>query len=126
MYGGAGFFSRRKTRTHFVRQRHAAASDAAAHGITPCSIPFSREDIVMVDKVRYEILRHDGGWAYRVGETYSEAFRSHDAALEAARRAAQEQIAPGEATPISYEDEQGHWHDEIAAGDDRPDTEVAG
>ncbi len=80
----------------------------------------------MTEKVTYEIVRHDGGWAYRVGETYSEAFRSQDAAREAAQRAAREQIAPGDATPISYEDEQGRWHNEISPGDDRPETEVAG
>ncbi len=80
----------------------------------------------MVDKIIYEVVRHDGGWAYRVGETYSEAFPSHDAAHQAAERAAAEQLAPGDTTPISYEDEQGHWHNEISAGDDRPETEVAG
>jgi hypothetical protein len=39
-------------------------------------------------KVIYEIVEHDGGWAYRVDGTYSETFRSHDDAKHAARRAA--------------------------------------
>jgi hypothetical protein len=77
-------------------------------------------------KITYEIVQHDGGWAYRANGTYSEAFPSHDAARKAAELAAREQLAPGESTPISYEDEKGHWHNEVAKGDDRPDTEVDG
>ena len=41
-------------------------------------------------EVIYKIVQHDGGWAYQVGETYSETFQTHDAALGAARRAAAE------------------------------------
>ena len=77
-------------------------------------------------KITYEIVQHDGGWAYRVNGTYSEPFPSHDAARKAAERAAREQVAPGEPTSISYEDEKGKWHTEIAKGDDRPQTEVEG
>jgi hypothetical protein len=77
-------------------------------------------------KITYEIVRHDGGWAYRVDETYSETFPSHDGARKAAERAAREQAEPGEATIISYEDKKGHWHDERSAGDDRPDVKVKG
>ena len=77
-------------------------------------------------KVTYEIVKHDGGWAYRVDETYSETFPSHDSARKAAERAAQEQAVPGEATVISYEDKQGHWHDEKSAGNDLPDVKVKG
>jgi hypothetical protein len=75
-------------------------------------------------KVVYEVVEHDGGWAYRVDGVYSETFRSHDAARAAAERAAKEQSFPGESTDISYEDEEGHWHDEASSGDDRPETEV--
>ncbi len=39
-------------------------------------------------KVTYEIVEHDGGWAYRLGTTYSETFRTHADALAAARIAA--------------------------------------
>ncbi len=77
-------------------------------------------------KITYEIVQHDGGWAYRANGTFSEPFPSHDAARQAAERAAQEQVVPGDATPISYEDEKGHWHDELAAGTDRPITDVEG
>ena len=44
----------------------------------------------------------------------------------AAERAAAEQRLPGDTTDISYEDESGHWHDELASGRDRPNTEVVG
>jgi hypothetical protein len=74
--------------------------------------------------VKYEIVEHDGGWAYRVGATYSETFRSHDAAAQAAKRAAVEQQRPGDSTPIEYEDEQGRWHVELSSGEDRPEAEV--
>ena len=75
-------------------------------------------------EVTYEIVEHDGGWAYKVGDVFSETFPTHEAALIAARRAADEQQLPGETTDISWEDERGHWHDEVAQGDDRPTTDV--
>jgi hypothetical protein len=76
--------------------------------------------------VTYEIVEHDGGWAYRVDGVYSETFRTHDAALGAARRAAAEQRVSGEDAAITYEDERGEWHQELDPGTDRPETEVRG
>ncbi|MBN9318567.1 MAG: DUF2188 domain-containing protein [Caulobacterales bacterium] len=77
--------------------------------------------------VKYEIVEHDGGWAYRVGGTYSETFPSHDAARKAAERAAGEQrVGEDDARGISFEDERGVWHDEVDDGHDRPSTEVDG
>ncbi len=75
-------------------------------------------------KVTYEIVEHDGGWAYRVDGTYSEPFPSRDAAHEAARRVALEQQQPGTTAGITWEDERGRWHDEISPGEDRPEVEV--
>jgi hypothetical protein len=77
-------------------------------------------------KLVYEIVQHDGGWAYRVNGVYSETFPSHDRARRAAELAAGEQVVAGDTTSISYEDKEGHWHDELARGDDRPETEVKG
>lgn len=74
--------------------------------------------------VRYQIVEHDGGWAYKVGETFSETFPTHDAALSAARRAAGEQRVGGSDEGIVYEDRTGNWHEEVSEGGDRPDTEV--
>jgi hypothetical protein len=79
-----------------------------------------------MSKITYEIVEHDGGWAYKVGDVFSEPFPSHDEARSAAERAAHEQVVPGETTGISFEDEKGRWHDELARGGDRPDTEVKG
>jgi hypothetical protein len=76
-------------------------------------------------KIVYEIVEHDGGWAYRVGGTYSEPFPTHDEAFQAARRAAVEQLRPGESTGISWEDERGRWHEEVSGADDRPETSVS-
>jgi len=74
--------------------------------------------------VTYKVVRHDDGWAYTVDGVFSESFPSHSAALEAARRAAAEQRAPGLTEAIEYEDEKGKWHSEVAPGTDRPDTDV--
>ncbi len=79
-----------------------------------------------MSKVVYRVVRHDGGWAYEANGTFSEPFRTREAARTAARLAAREQAEPGEATPIDYEDEKGRWHHEVAAGDDRPEAEVEG
>jgi hypothetical protein len=77
-------------------------------------------------KITYEIVEHDGGWAYRVDGVFSETFPSHDMARRAAERAAQEQVVAGDTTLISYEDKDGRWHTELAASDDRPKTGVEG
>lgn len=77
-------------------------------------------------KITYEVVRHDGGWAYKVDETFSEPFRTHDEARKAAELAAKEQAEPGETTVISYEDKKGHWHNEKSPGDDRPEPDVEG
>ena len=79
-----------------------------------------------MSKLVYHIVQHDGGWAYRVDGTYSETFRSHDLAKQAATRAAREQRVAGDEVAISWEDDKGVWHEEVDAGSDRPDTEVDG
>jgi hypothetical protein len=79
-----------------------------------------------MSKITYEIVEHDGGWAYRVGAVFSETFPSHDLARKAAERVAKEQVVPGETTGISYEDKDGRWHDEVSPGNDRPETDVEG
>ncbi|MEN3951485.1 DUF2188 domain-containing protein [Iodidimonas sp. SYSU 1G8] len=75
-------------------------------------------------EVLYEIVEHDGGWAYKVGDVISETFETHDEALAAAKSAAARQELPGDTTDIEYEDERGRWHEETAPGDDRPHTDV--
>ena len=76
--------------------------------------------------VHYQIVEHDGGWAYKVGDVFSEPYPSHDEARMAAERAAAAQRVPGETESISFQDEKGRWHGEIAGGGDRPDTDVTG
>jgi hypothetical protein len=75
-------------------------------------------------KVTYRIVKHEDGWAYKVGEVFSETFRSHDVALVAAKRAAAEQKVPGETVGIEYETADGIWHEELDPGSDRPETAV--
>ena len=74
----------------------------------------------------YHIVEHDGGWAYRADGVYSETFPSHDAARNAAQRVVAEQRAPGDTAAISWEDAGGKWHEELAQGSDRPETDVEG
>jgi hypothetical protein len=77
-------------------------------------------------RVLYKIVEHNDGWAYQVGDTYSETFNSHDAALAAAEKVAREQTVPGTSVGISFEDANGNWHDELSAGNDRPTVKVEG
>ncbi len=77
-----------------------------------------------MSRVEYRIVEHDGGWAYKAGDVFSEAFATHAAALAGARRAAAEQRVPGRTEVIQYEDADGKWHEESARGDDRPSTDI--
>lgn len=74
--------------------------------------------------IHYVIAPHNGGWAYRLGDVYSETFPTHDAALSAARAAAARQSLPDETRHIQYQDKAGVWHEETALGGDRPEAEV--
>jgi len=74
--------------------------------------------------IHYHIVPHDGGYAYKLGDVFSEPFPTHDAALRAAQRAAAEQRVPGETTIIQWQDNQGEWHTETSQGSDRPEADV--
>jgi Uncharacterized protein conserved in bacteria (DUF2188) len=74
--------------------------------------------------VLYKIVKHGEGWAYQVGETFSETYRTHDDAQAAAVIAAREHELAGNTVGISFEDLDGHWHEELSAGKDRPFTSV--
>lgn len=75
-------------------------------------------------KVFYEVVEHDGGYAYRVGDVFSEPFATHEEAHRAAEAAAERQQMGGEDAAIEYQDADGAWRQEFAAGDRRPETEV--
>jgi hypothetical protein len=75
-------------------------------------------------KIHYRIVEHDGGWAYKLDDVFSEPFRTKATALAAARRVAAEQHIPGDTTNIEFQDEAGKWHTERSEGDDRPDADV--
>jgi hypothetical protein len=85
--------------------------------------PLSPEDLMA--KLTYKIIEHDGGWAYKVGDTFSETFPSHADALRAAEIASAEQQVAGNTDGIQYEDSEGKWHQELADGRDRPQTEIS-
>lgn len=75
-------------------------------------------------EITYEIVEHDGGWAYKVDGAFSEPFPTHAAALKAAQAAATEQQVPGETQEIEFEDDKGQWHTETSRGGDRPRTTI--
>src|SRR5438105_4953171 len=105
---GRGRLRRVATATRaFMANRRDLVNDEAA----------KRRQERYMTKIIYEVVEHD--WAYQVDGVFSETFPSHDLAREAADRAAKEQIVPGEATGISYEDRDGRWHDEASPGGDR-------
>lgn len=77
-------------------------------------------------QITYRIVEHDGGWAYKLGDTYSETFRTHDQARAAAVAASREQKVPDEDAMIEWEDTSGRWITERADGHDRPEPQVEG
>jgi hypothetical protein len=74
--------------------------------------------------VTYDIVEHDGGYAYKVGDVFSETYPSHAAAHLAAELAAQRQQSEGRDDMIEFQDENGAWHVEQARAGDRPEVDV--
>jgi hypothetical protein len=74
--------------------------------------------------IHYQVVEHDGGWAYRLDGVYSETFRTREQAHAAAAAVAAEQAVPGDSTVIAYQDSAGEWHEETAKGEDRPSADV--
>jgi hypothetical protein len=91
----------------------------------PCQWARAAEEADMV-RIHYKIVQHDGGWAYKLDDVFSEPFATHDQALVAARRVAVEQSIPDDTHEIQYQDADGVWHTEIARSDDRPEADVTG
>ncbi len=77
-------------------------------------------------KLHYQVVAHDGGWAYKLNDVFSEPFPSRKAAVAAAKRVAAEQHIPGDTVHIEFQDAAGNWHSELSEGDDRPDVDVVG
>ena len=75
--------------------------------------------------VIYEIVEHDGGWSFKVGDTIAQAYSTREAAVAAAERAAREQRSiPPEETDIEYETPDGRWTTEHVGSDQVPETKV--
>ena len=75
-------------------------------------------------KIVYEIVEHNGGWAYKLDDVFSETFDTKGQATAAANDVAARQQVSGEDETIQYQDEGGTWRVEDEAGDDRPDVEI--
>jgi hypothetical protein len=72
----------------------------------------------------YVVVEHDGGWAYKVGDVFSERFDTHEAARAAAASAAKRQQLDGEPEVIEYQDAAGRVHVELDDGSEHPSTDV--
>ena len=75
-------------------------------------------------EVIYEIVEHDGGWAYKVDGGFRNPSQPMPRRSPLRRMAAAEQEIPGHTETIEYDDEKGKWHTETASGRDRPHTVV--
>lgn len=75
-------------------------------------------------RITYHVGEHDGGYAYRLEDVWSETFADHEKALAAAKAAARRQHVGGRDAEISYQRPDGSWTTEHASGGDRPDTAV--
>ena len=74
--------------------------------------------------VTYEVVEHDGGWAYKVGDVFSESFATQEEATQAAEQAAAAHRSAGAETIIESQDRLGRWHEELEPGEARPQTHV--
>ena len=45
-------------------------------------------------KIHYKVVEHDGGWAYKLGDVFSEAFPDRATALAAAKRVLRSSMFP--------------------------------
>jgi hypothetical protein len=77
-----------------------------------------------MSEVIYQIVRHEGGWAYKSDDVFSETFPSHEEAVKAAARVAEEQTRAGDTIEIEYQDKNLEWQIEYAGSHDRPTTKV--
>lgn len=77
-----------------------------------------------MSEIHYEVVEHDGGWTYKLGDVFAETYATREEAAAAAHEVAQEQQLPGTDEVIEYQDADGEWKVETASGDDRPEVEV--
>ena len=75
-------------------------------------------------KIVYEIVEHDGGWAYKLDDVFSETYPTKEQATTAANDVAARQQLSGESEVVQYQDDKGTWREEDVSGDDRPEVDV--
>lgn len=78
----------------------------------------------IADQIVYHVGSHDGGWAYRLNDVWSEPYATHAAAQAAAQQAAHRQHLSGKSAEILYQAKDGSWRREYV-GDERPEASVA-
>jgi hypothetical protein len=61
-----------------------------------------------MNKITFNIVKHDDGWVYEANGALSHNFRTREAARKAARLAAS---AASETTPLSHENKEERYDD---------------
>lgn len=84
----------------------------------------NRQEGRPITRVTYQVVEHDGGWAYKVGDVFSETHATRAEAANAAEQAAAAHRSAGADAFIEYQDRRGRWHEELEPGEDRPQTDV--
>ncbi len=75
-------------------------------------------------KVVYEVVEHDGGWAYKFDKVFSETFPTHEAAHAAAAAPPPSSGCRAGPRRSSLRTARASGTRETASGSDRPVTEV--
>jgi hypothetical protein len=65
-----------------------------------------------MNKITYRVVKHNGAWAYETESTYSQLFRTREAARKAARSAAAEHTRVRQTAPRALEHNEAHWYDD--------------
>jgi hypothetical protein len=74
-----------------------------------------------MDRIEYEVVRHERGWAYRLERTYSQTFPTQWEAVAAAKAAAINMHEDGDHTIVRVQDGPLAWRTELAIqGNPRP------
>ena len=74
-----------------------------------------------MDRIQYEVVRHERGWAYRLERTYSQTFPTQSEAVAAAKAAAIKMHDDGDETTVRVQDGPLAWRTELKIeGNSRP------
>ena len=77
-----------------------------------------------MSEVTYEIVEHDGGWAYKVDGALSRCSRPMRQRSRQHRPPPLSRKPPARPKRLNTKTRKGKWHTETARGSDRPETHI--